>query len=374
MTVVVDVPVVVADERRRRRRRRHLGGPGGDVVARPGRRAPGALALVGHEPVEALGVDVRGRRRPPPRGSGRAGSRTCRRAGTRRRPRPGPRARERSSTSPSRRWPWARVRANCSASAPSTSATSAAALAELRVGVAPAGHHLGGEPRDRVRRQADVVALAHRAADEPAQDVVAPLVAGAHPVGGQEGHRPAVVGQHAQRAVVALARARRSGRCGPRPRRSAAGRRRSRRRTAGPAGSPSAAPARRRCRCSGWGAALRVPSAARSYCMKTRFQYSRKRSVPVEGPAVRPEGRAAVDVELGVGAAGAGGPGLQKFSDSPSAWMRSRGIPRLDPELDRLVVGRHAGHALEHRDPDLLGVEPEDLRGELEGVLDRPAP
>ena len=49
--------------------------------------------------------------------------------------------------------------------------------------------------------EAETHAVAHRAAQDAAQHVAAPLVAGDHAVGEQERDRAQVVGDHAQRDV-----------------------------------------------------------------------------------------------------------------------------------------------------------------------------
>ena len=113
------------------------------------------------------------------------------------------------------------------------------------------------------------------------------------------------------------------------------------------------------------GSEVSVPSAARSYCMNTRFQYSRYRSPPTTGPPAGPNDSPAVEVELGVRAAGARRAGLPEVVGLAEALDPLARHAHLHPALERLVVARHALHALEDRDPDLLGVEAEHLGGDL---------
>ena len=110
-------------------------------------------------------------------------------------------------TSARSRRPWVRVRANCSASSPITSRTSDARSRSSGYASAPSLDDGRREVGDRLGREAELARLADRPAHDAAQDVVAALVAGAHPVGGQERHRAAVVGERAQGAVVAGVRA-----------------------------------------------------------------------------------------------------------------------------------------------------------------------
>ena len=70
------------------------------------------------------------------------------------------------------------------------------------------------------------------------------------------------------------------------------------------------------------------PSARSSYCMKTRFQYSRKRSVSSPGrssSAPKPSPRSRYSSEQGPH--GPVGPDCQKLSSRPSWTIRSSGIP-----------------------------------------------
>ena len=119
------------------------------------------------------------------------------------------------------------------------------------------------------------------------------------------------------------------------------------------------------------GSGVSVPSAARSYCMKTRFQYSRKRSPPPPGRPSGPNDGAAVEVELGARAARAGRAGLPEVLGLAEALDPLARHADLHPALDASSSAGHALHALEDRDPDLLGVEAEDLGRELPAEADR---
>src|SRR5439155_7739263 len=81
---------------------------------------------------------------------------------------------------------------------------------------------------------------------------------------------------------------------------------------------------------------------------------------------------AAVEIELAARAAGTGRPGLPEVllavaGDDPLARDADR-----QPRLDRLLVGPEPQLlvALEDRDPDIVGVEAEDVQRRLPGKLD----
>ena len=183
------------------------------------------------------------------------------------------------------------------------------------------------------------VALLDRAAHQAPQDVAAVLVGGHDAVGDQERHRARVVGQ--DRA----ARGRR-------------GRRVASSRPSVISGTNWSVSKIESTPC--WISAMRlrprpvsmllrrqrrqgVRSASWSYCMNTRFQYSRKRSFSPPGQVVgRAPVQAAVEVELRARAAGAGRPGLPEVVlaaelDDPLA----RDADRL-PGADGLLVGPEA--------------------------------
>ena len=121
------------------------------------------------------------------------------------------------------------------------------------------------------------------------------------------------------------------------------------------------------------GSGVRTPSGSWSYCMKTRFQYSRKRSLSPPGRSSSvPKLEPAVVVELRARAARAGRARLPEVlrarqQHDPLARHADR-----QPRLDRLLVGAEAELvvALEDRDPDPLGVEAEVLERELPRHLD----
>ena len=118
----------------------------------------------------------------------------------------------------------------------------------------------------------------------------------------------------------------------------------------------------------GVGSGVRDPSGAWSYCMKTRFQNSMKRSPwgswsgPPSGPKAGPRSMcSSLD-----GPHGPVSPICQKLSLSPRRWMRSIGTPTaVVPDLLRLVV------ALVDGDPDAVAVEPPLLGDQLPRVGDR---
>ena len=83
------------------------------------------------------------------------------------------------------------------------------------------------------------------------------------------------------------------------------------------------------------------------------------------GPPVGAKLGPAVEVEFGVGAARPGRaelPEVLGFAECLDALARDA---HVHPVLDGLVVGGDTGHAFEHGDPDLLGIEPEHLGGQL---------
>ena len=115
----------------------------------------------------------------------------------------------------------------------------------------------------------------------------------------------------------------------------------------------------------GRGSGVRVPSAAWSNCMKTRFQNSMKRSPagsasgPPSGPYSAPRSMCSSEQ----GPQGPVSPICQKLSASPRRWMRSSGhADRVVPDLLGLVVRGV------HGDPQPVAVEPEVLGD----VLPRP--
>ena len=78
------------------------------------------------------------------------------------------------------------------------------------------------------------------------------------------------------------------------------------------------------------GSSLRVPSASRLYCMKTRFQISTKRaSPPCFGPPSSPYDAPRSMKISESGPQGPVSPIVQKLSSSPMRWMRSGRTPTL---------------------------------------------
>ena len=125
----------------------------------------------------------------------------------------------------------------------------------------------------------------------------------------------------------------------------------------------------------GAGSGVIEPSSARSYCMKTRFQNSRKRSVSSPGQVVgAAEVDAAVVVELRARPARPDRAGLPEVVATAEVDDPLLGHAHRLPDLDGLHVGAQAELvvAAEHRDPDALGVQPEALRRQLPGERDRP--
>ena len=117
-----------------------------------------------------------------------------------------------------------------------------------------------------------------------------------------------------------------------------------------------------------------VGSGRWSYCMKTRFQYSRKRSFSPPGRSLgRAELETTIDVELRAGPAGAAGAGLPEVLRAGALDDPLARHAELQPALDRLLVGPEAEPlvAFEDRHPDVLLAEAEDLAGELPGEGDR---
>ena len=121
-----------------------------------------------------------------------------------------------------------------------------------------------------------------------------------------------------------------------------------------------------------FGSGVSVPSAARSYCMKTRFQYSRNRSHAAAGRAVGAVAAvlgAAVVVQLGARAAGARRPGRPEVVVAERDDALGRHALR-EPDLARLVVGGHlVAPAIDGR-PDPLAIEPPGAEREVPGELD----
>ena len=210
--------------------------------------------------------------------------------------------------------------------------------AQLGVGVA---HHLHGplrQPREEALLDPEHAALVHRPAHDPAQDVPAVLVRGHHAVGQQEGGAAPVVGQDAQRAggrlVLPVARPDSSSPS------STSGRSWSVSNTdstpwriAAMRSSPMPVSMFR------LGSGVSEPSAPSSYCMKTRFQYSRKRSVSSPGPVlVGAELRTAVEVELRARAAGPGRARLPEVVLASEAHDPLVRDAHRAPALDRLLV------------------------------------
>jgi hypothetical protein len=87
-----------------------------------------------------------------------------------------------------------------------------------------------------------------------------------------------------------------------------------------------------------------------------------------------PELRAAVEVELGAGAAGAGRPRLPEVVGAAEPDDPLVGHADRAPALDRLLIGAEPQLlvAAEDADPDALRVEAEPVGGELERVVNRP--
>ena len=241
--------------------------------------------------------------------------------------------------------------------------------AELGVAVPVAiGDHVH-QPREALGREPQVRPLADRAPDDAAQDVVAPLVARAHTVGGKERHGAPVVGQHAHRPIHARVGAVSAPGCllGPgdeRPEAIGLEDRLLALQDGGQALEPRPGVD-----------VLRGQGAERPVC---RAVVLHEHEVPILQEAVRAgdrsalgaESGSAVEVQLGVGAARPGGARLPEVVLLPQALNAIPGDAHLHPLLEGLIVGRNAVHALEHRDPDLLGVEAQHLRGELEAEAD----
>ena len=230
------------------------------------------------------------------------------------------------------------------------------------------GDHIH-QPREALRSQPQVRPLADRAPDDATQDVVAPLVARAHPIGGEEGHGAPVVSQHAHRAIHARVGAVSAPGCLLCP---------------GDERLESVGLEDRVLALEDGGQALqprpgvdvlRGQGAERPVCGAVVLH---EHEVPVLQEAVRPgdrsalgpECRPAVEVQLGVGTARPGGARLPEVVLLAQALDALARDAHLDPLLEGLVVGGYAVHALENRDPDLLGVEAQHLRGELEAEAD----
>ena len=110
-----------------------------------------------------------------------------------------PAARVRSMTSSSSAAPVRSVRRKPSSSAARIAATSSRERDELRIGLAQTVDDEALQADEERLVEADAPAVRDRAAHDAAQDVAAALVAGQHAVGGEERHRAAVIGEHAQR-------------------------------------------------------------------------------------------------------------------------------------------------------------------------------
>ena len=126
---------------------------------------------------------------------------------------------------------------------------------------------------------------------------------------------------------------------------------------------------------AGSGASVGRPSSSlpRSYCVKTRFQYSRKRSFSPPGRSSSvPHCQAAIDVQL---AARAAGTAVARLPEVLRARAQHDPLARdadREPGLDRLLVGPEPELlvALEDGDPDVVGIESEAVLRELPGHLD----
>jgi hypothetical protein len=83
----------------------------------------------------------------------------------------------------------------------SSTSTRGLPLAQFGIGLAHLGHQVGHQLVEEGLARAQLVAVADGAADDAAQHVAAPFVAGDHAVGDQEGAGADVVGQHLQRGL-----------------------------------------------------------------------------------------------------------------------------------------------------------------------------
>jgi len=244
--------------------------------------------------------------------------------------------------------------------------------AQLRVGVAHDLDHAVGEPAQERRLDADRAPLLDRAAHHPPQDVAAVLVRRHDPVRDQEAHRAAVVGEHAQRLGGRDVR--------------------------------SVAPARQLLaeiderpelvRLEHGGNVLEdrghplQPQPRVDVSLRERLERAvlvqrvlHEDEIPVLQEALRviagaivlgAENRAAIYVELGARSAGtdrARLPEVLRAREAHDALVRHA---HRAPALDRLLVRTQAQLriALEHRDPDVLRVEPEAVQGQLPRMFD----
>ncbi len=154
---------------------------------------------------------------------------------------------------------------------------------ELRIGLAHDRRDALAERHQERPVDSEHAALADRPAHDAPEYVAAVLVRRDDAVRHQERHRAAVVGEDPQRRALSRRPGRTRDRTAPRRARRAAGSCRSRRPTGRPGRAPPAGRARGRCRCCASGARRGSPPAPSSYCMKTRFQNSRNRSVSSPG-------------------------------------------------------------------------------------------
>ena len=126
---------------------------------------------------------------------------------------------------------------------------------------------------------------------------------------------------------------------------------------------------------AGSGASVGRPSASwpSSYCVKTRFQYSRKRSFSPPGRSSSvPQSRPRSMYSSLHGPHGPVSPACQKFSERGQQDDALARHADRQPGLDRLLVGAEAELlvALEDRDPDVVGVEAEARLRQLPRHLD----
>ena len=240
---------------------------------------------------------------------------------------------------------------------------------ELRVRGAHDVDHDVDEPRHEARLDADVVALLDRPAHDPAQDVPAVLVGRHDAVGDEERHRARVVGQDAQRALLGLG-----------VRRELPAQRHERRELVGLEDRRRALLDERH--------AVQAQAGVDVLVRQRRERADRvlvelhEHEVPVLEEALvltagqvlgRAELDAAVQVELRARAAR---PGRARLPEVLRARAQHDALARHAdglPGRDRLLVGAEAELlvALEHRDPDVPGLEPETVQRELPRLLDR---
>ena len=119
----------------------------------------------------------------------------------------------------------------------------------------------------------------------------------------------------------------------------------------------------------------RRPTGSWSNCMKTRFQYSRKRSFSPPGRSSSvPQVQAAVEVELRARAARTGRPGLPEVLRArAAATMRSRGTPIATHASIASSSGPRPSSSSPSKTVTQMssGSKPKPSSGQLPGELDR---